>query len=50
VSLGVIYRPLLSQNIIITGGAAAFFPLDGFKTIYNSETQYSAFINFLVRY
>lgn len=50
VSLGVIYRPTLSQNIIITGGAAAFFPLDGFKTVYNSETQYSAFINFLVRY
>lgn len=50
VSLGMIYRPTLSQNIVITGGAAAFFPLDGFKAIYNSETQYSAFINFLVRY
>lgn len=50
VSLGMIYRPTLSQNIVITGGAAAFFPLDGFKTIYNSETQYSAFINFLVKY
>jgi hypothetical protein len=49
-SVGLIYRPTLSQNIIITSGAAAFFPLDGWKTIYTSETQYSAFINMLVRY
>lgn len=36
-SIGFQYRPLLTNNIILTLGASAFAPLDGFKDIYTSN-------------
>jgi hypothetical protein len=41
--IGVEYRPPLSENIVITGGAAALQPGQGFKDIYTSRTLFSLF-------
>jgi Carboxypeptidase regulatory-like domain len=41
--MGVEYRPPLSENIVITGGAAALQPGQGFKDIYTSRTLFSLF-------
>ncbi|MES2390167.1 MAG: carboxypeptidase-like regulatory domain-containing protein [Acidobacteriota bacterium] len=41
-SLGVIYRPFLSDNII-SGGAAALVPSSGLRDIYTSQTLFSLF-------
>ena len=60
-SIGFQYRPILTNNIIVTLGAAAFSPLDGFKDIYTSnclgegcgkvsETLYSAFVGVALTY
>jgi hypothetical protein len=43
--LGVQYRPLLSDNIVITGGFGTLFPGAGFKDIYTGRTLFSGFIN-----
>ena len=44
-SLGFQYRPPLSENISITGGAAALFPGQGFRDIFSGTTQFSFFAN-----
>jgi hypothetical protein len=44
-SLGFRYRPPLSENISITGGAAALFPGQGFRDIFSGTTQFSLFAN-----
>lgn len=36
-SVGLRYRPLLNQNIVIVGGTAAFLPGQGFKDIYEKN-------------
>jgi hypothetical protein len=41
--IGVTYRPPLTENIILTGGASALQPGDGFKDIYTSRTLFSLF-------
>ncbi len=43
--LGLQYRPLLTDNIVVTVGAGALFPERGFKDIYTSKTLLSTFIN-----
>jgi hypothetical protein len=45
---GVIYRPFLSDNIIIDGGLTALIPSSGLRQIYTSQTLFSSFI--LVRF
>jgi len=42
-SLGAVYRPLLSDNITISGGAAALVPGRGLRDIYTSQTLFSLF-------
>ena len=49
-SMGMIYRPLLSQNIVFTGAIAGLTPLQGFKDIYGSKTLYSAFLGITLKY
>jgi hypothetical protein len=44
-SLGFQYRPPLSENIVILGGAAALLPGQGFHDIYSGKTQFSLFAN-----
>ena len=41
--LGVTYRPPLSENIVITGGASALSPDNGFRDIYGGHTLFSLF-------
>lgn len=42
-SLGAIYRPLLSDNIVLLGGLAVLAPGRGFQEIYSSQTLVSVF-------
>lgn len=44
-SIGFQYRPPLSENISITGGAAALSPGQGFRDLYSGKTQFSLFAN-----
>jgi len=44
-SLGFQYRPPLSENISITGGASALSSGQGFRDIYSGKTQFSFFTN-----
>jgi hypothetical protein len=41
--IGVTYRPPLTENIVLTGGASVLQPGDGFKDIYTSRTLFSLF-------
>ena len=40
---GVTYRPPLSENIVLTGGAAMLTPGAGFRDIYGGKTLFSLF-------
>lgn len=42
---GLQYRPLLSENVVVTGGCGVLFPQDGFQNLYNGRTLYSGFVN-----
>ena len=39
-SLGLVYRPLLNNNIIVKGFGAILQPVGGFKDIFASNTQF----------
>jgi len=41
--VGVQYRPPLSENLVLTGGASLLQPGDGFRDIYTGRTQFSVF-------
>jgi len=41
--IGAEYRPPLSENIVLTGGASMLQPGQGFKDIYTSRTIFSLF-------
>jgi hypothetical protein len=43
--LGLQYRPLLSENIVVTAGFGALAPGAGFGDIYSRRTLFSAFLN-----
>ena len=49
--LGIVYRPLLNNNIIFTLGISALTPLDGFKDIYeSSQTLFSVVTSLVLTY
>ena len=51
ISAGLRYRPFLSQNFVIVGGAAAFVPRAGFVDIYErSTTLYHVFTNVILTF
>jgi len=43
VGVGVQYRPSLSENLVLTGGASLLQPGEGFQDIYTGRTQFSVF-------
>ena len=43
--LGLQYRPLLNDNIVVSTGVGALAPGGGFKDIYTGRTLFSAFVN-----
>ena len=49
-SVGLQYRPLLIDNIILTVGAAALTPSQGFRDVLIGQTLYSAFLAATVTY
>jgi hypothetical protein len=49
-SLGVQYRPPLSDNLIITFGASALTPHRGFRDLYTGRTLFSLFANVRLQY
>ena len=42
-NIGIQYRPLLIDNVILTAGAAALIPGNGLEQIYTAEALYSVF-------
>jgi hypothetical protein len=50
-SLGLRYRPFLSNNVVLVGGAAALLPGQGFQDIYESKDPlYHAFMNVILTF
>ncbi len=50
-SLGLRYRPLLNQNIVIVGGSAVLLPGQGFKDIYERDRPlYHVFTNVILTF
>ncbi|MBI3845891.1 MAG: hypothetical protein HY292_14755 [Planctomycetes bacterium] len=49
-SLGVEYRPLLSDNVILQAGTAAFFPGRGFRDILTPSVLYQGFVAVILTY
>jgi hypothetical protein len=43
--LGVQYRPLLTDNIVVTGGVGVLAPGGGFKDLYAGPALFSGFVN-----
>ncbi|MEP7353012.1 MAG: carboxypeptidase-like regulatory domain-containing protein [Acidobacteriota bacterium] len=43
--VGVIYRPAVSENIVVTGGFNLFRPFGGFRGIYSTSNLVSGFVN-----
>src|SRR5215831_905217 len=43
--LGIQYRPLLTDNIVITGGVGVLAPGGGFKDLYAGRALFSGFVN-----
>jgi hypothetical protein len=44
-SLGVRYRPLLSENAVVRAGVSAFTPWEGFQRVFTGRTLFSVFTN-----
>ncbi|MFN7936343.1 MAG: hypothetical protein U0R19_23650 [Bryobacteraceae bacterium] len=42
--MGLQYRPLLSDNVVFTGGAGFLAPMSGFKNLYTGRTLLSGFV------
>jgi hypothetical protein len=49
-SVGLRYRPLLIDNIILNSGVAFFTPMSGFRDIYSSQELYSFFTSMTFTY
>jgi hypothetical protein len=47
-SAGVIWRPFLTENLIVKSGVSALVPASGFRTIYGSGTLYALFTEVIV--
>jgi hypothetical protein len=49
-SLGLRYRPPLTDNMIITSGISALTPWQGFREIYTGQTLFSLFANVKLKF
>lgn len=50
ISVAVIYRPLMSQNIVLRMSAALLDPGQGFADLFGDENRYSILGNFIITY
>ncbi|MCB0353339.1 MAG: hypothetical protein KDD64_07445 [Bdellovibrionales bacterium] len=49
-SVGVLYRPFLNNNVQFRLGASSLVPGDGLETLYGDKTLYSVFSNMILEY
>jgi hypothetical protein len=49
-SVGAIWRPLLTENVVVKGGVAALVPGHGFRDVYTGEVLYTAFVELELRW
>lgn len=49
-SIGMVYRPFLNNQIVITSGVSGLTPLQGFKDIFTRKTLYAGFMGVTVKY
>lgn len=42
-SIGVVWRPLLTENVIVKAGVSSLIPGEGFRDIYGAATLYAVF-------
>ena len=49
-SLALIWRPLMTQNVVVRFSAAALFPGNGFKQLYGDDEHYSILANLILTY
>ena len=49
-SIGLRFRPLLNNNLILTAGGAMLIPSAGFGDLYSSQALYSAFLSMTITY
>jgi len=49
-SVAAIYRPLMSQNIVLRLSYAVLQPDDGFETLFGDDTQRSVLLNAIFTY
>jgi hypothetical protein len=51
ISAGLRYRPFITNNVVLVGGAAVFVPGQGFKDIYESgDPLYHVFTNLILQF
>ena len=50
VSVATIYRPFMTQNVILRVSAAALVPGEGYEQMFGDETQYSVLANLVLAY
>jgi hypothetical protein len=50
VSVGAIWRPLLSENVVVKGGVAALIPGHGFRDVFTGEVLYTGFVELELRW
>ena len=51
ISAGLRYRPFITNNVVVVGGAAVFVPGQGFKDIYeNGDPLYHVFTNLILQF
>jgi hypothetical protein len=48
ISAGLLWRPLLTDNVIVKGGVASLVPGKGFRKIYGAETLYAYFAELIL--
>ncbi|HEX2059251.1 MAG TPA: hypothetical protein VHK90_00790, partial [Thermoanaerobaculia bacterium] len=50
-SVGFRYRPFITNNVVLVGGAAVFLPGQGFEDIYeNRDPLYHVFTNLILQF
>lgn len=49
-SMGVVWRPGLTENVLVKGGVACLLPEQGFQDIYETQVPYSVFLEVVLRW
>jgi hypothetical protein len=47
-SIGLVWRPLLTENLVVKSGVSALIPGRGFRDVYGPETLYAVFSELII--